>query len=283
MTGPELTLDGRTIGVTGARKGAELATTLRRRGATVVHGPTLAGDVSASAADLRGMVDGLIEQPPTLFAASTGMGMRLLADVAAEDGRGDALREALDGATVLARGAKARGGLARLQVTPDWTAPDELDRQVADELRRRAGPQDRVAVQAHGAGGRVYDQLASVGRQVEVVRPYVSAPLQDPAPAETLVDAVADAGLDVVVFTSPGAVHGLHDVASGKGCQDVVARVLGPDGGVAVAAVGPVTAAAVSEYGWSSTIVPDTHRTGALVRALEKWAAGVDGTTERAS
>lgn len=273
MTGPGLTLSGRRVGVTGARKGTELATTLRRRGAIVVHGPTLAGDVAAPEAELRAMVDGLIDRPATLFAASTGMGMRLLADIAAEDGRDTALGEALDGAVVLARGAKARGGLARLRVTPDWTAPDELDRQVADELRRRAGPQDRVVVQGHGAAGRVYDQLDSAGLKVDVVRPYVSAPLADPATAGALVDAVVDTELDVVVFTSPGAVHGLQDVASGMGCQDAVGRALGADGPVAVAAVGPVTAGAVAEYGWTSTIVPDVHRTGALVRALEQWAA----------
>lgn len=278
MTGPELTLDGCTIGVTGARKGAELATTLRRRGAHTVHGPTLAGDVAAASHDLRAMVEDLIERPPTLFAASTGMGVRLLADVATDARRDAELRQALDGAVVLARGAKARGGLARLQVTPDWTAPDELDRQVADELRRRAGPGDRVVVQAHGAGGRVYDHLAD-GLDVRVVRPYVSAPLEDPGPAVALVEAVVGAALDVVVFTSPGAVHGLRDVAAGQGKADAVARALGAEGAVAVAAVGPVTAAAVSEHGWSTTVVPDAHRTGALVRALEEWAAGRAGRT----
>lgn len=277
MSGPDLTLRGATIGVTGARKGAELATTLRRRGAVVVHGPTLAGDVAAAADDLRGMVDDLVDRPPALFAASTGMGMRLLADVAVDHGRDAALRDALERAAVLARGAKARGGLARLRVTPDWTAPDELDRQVADELRRRARTGDRVVVQAHGAGGRVYDQLAGDGLDVRVVRPYVSAPLEDSAPAVALIDALVDSALDVVVFTSPGAVHGLHAVATGQGAQDLVGQVLGADGTVAVAAVGPVTADAVEEHGWSPTIVPDTHRTGALVRALEEWAAGRAG------
>lgn len=278
MTERALTLAGCAVGVTGARKGAELATSLRRRGADVVHGPTLAGDVAADTADLQAAVDDLVDSPPTLFAASTGMGMRLLADVAVDHGRDTALGEALRGAVVLARGAKARGGLARLQVAPDWTAPDELDHQVADELRRRAGPGDRVVVQAHGAGGRVYDQLAGDGLQVRIVRPYVSAPLQDPAPAVALVDALVEAELDVVVFTSPGAVHGLHDVATDHGCQDAVADALGPDGTVAVAAVGPVTASAVTEYGWSPRIVPDTHRTGALVRALEEHWTGGTGT-----
>ncbi len=276
MTVEGQTLRGCTIGVTGARKGAELATTLRRRGASVVHGPTLAGDVPADRDDLAGIIDAIIARPPTLFAASTGTGMRLLAEVAAERGHADALRDALDRAVVLARGAKARGGLGRLQVTPTWTAPDELDHQVAEELRRRAAAGDRVVVQAHGAGGRVYDRLAD-DLDVRVVRPYVSAPLDDPGPAADLAAAVADGTLDVVVFTSPGAVHGLADVAVAEGRHTAVTNALGVDGEVVVAAVGPVTAAAVDEHGWSPRIVPDTHRTGALVRSLEAWAARRDG------
>lgn len=266
-------LDGLRIGVTGARKGAELATTLERRGAVALHGPTLAGDVAAPTAGLTAIVDGLCSRPPTLFAASTGTGMRLLADVAADADRLDDLATAVGGATVLARGAKARGGLQRLGVVPDWTAPEELDRQVADELRRRARAGDRVVVQAHGAGGRVYDRLVDDGLDVDVVRPYVSAPLDDPAPAEQLVTALATGRLDVVVVTSPGAVHGLADVAEAIGCADEVTLALAPDGPVAIAAVGPVTAAAVTEEGWHPRIVPETHRTGALVRAVEAWAA----------
>lgn len=267
-------LDGLRVGVTGARKGAELTTTLERRGARVVHGPTLAGDVPAADAVLTAAIDGILDRPPQVFAASTGMGMRLLAEVAAAEGRSEQLGAALRAATVLARGAKARGGLARLQVEPDWTAPDELDRQVVDELRRRAAPgRDRVVVQAHGAGGRVYDRLAGDGLDVEVVRPYVSAPLEDPGPAVDLVTALADGRLDVVVVTSPGAVHGLADVADGIGRGADVRAVLGVEGAAAVAAVGPVTAAAVEEHGWVARIVPEVHRTGGLVRALETWAA----------
>ncbi len=97
----------------------------------------------------------------------------------------------------------------------------------------------------------MYDRLGEAGLDVDVVRPYVSAPLDDPGPAAALAGAVADA----------------------IGRTDEVTAALGEDGPVAIAAVGPVTAAAVEEHGWVARIVPDTHRTGALVRALEAWAA----------
>lgn len=267
------TLDGLTIGVTGARRGAELAESLRRRGARPVLGPTLAGDVPAPDDELAAMVEGLATRPPDVFSASTGTGMRLLADVAGREGRTDDLRAALGAARVLARGAKARGGLQRLRVVPDWTAPDELDRQVADEVRRTARPTDRVVAQAHGAGGRAYDRLAEAGLDVEVLRPYVSAPLADPGPARELVAAAVAAELDVVVFTSPGAVHGMADVARAQDLADGLARALGTGGEVAVVVVGAVTAAAVEEEGWAVRVLPEVQRTGGMVRALEAWAA----------
>lgn len=267
------TLDGLRVGVTGARKGAELAEALRRRGAHPVHGPTLAGDVPAPDGELTAMVERIVDRAPTVFTASTGMGMQLLADVAEAEGRTGPLRAAVDRAHVLARGAKARGGLQRLQVVPDWTASDELDRQVADEVRRVAGPHDRVVAQAHGAGGVVYDRLAEAGLDVEVVRPYVSAPLDDPGPARSLAAAALAGELDAVVFTSPGAVHGLGRLAREQGRGHDLARVLGPEGPVAVVVVGPVTAAAVEDEGWCVRVVPEVHRTGGMVRALEAWAA----------
>lgn len=273
MTGAADTLAGLRVGVTGARRGAELATTLRRRGAEVLHGPTLAGDVPADRATLAAAIEDLLGRPPALFAASTGMGMRLLAQVAEEHGQVQGVQQVLQSAVVLARGAKARGGLGRLDVRPDWTAPDELDHQVADELRDRASRADRIVVQGHGAGGRVYQRLAADGLDVTVVRPYVSAPLADPGPATQLVTAVAAGRVDVVVVTSPGAVHGLADVAVGQQLDAEVRQALGAGGATAIAAVGPVTAAAVREHGWTARIVPDAHRTGALVRALEAWAA----------
>ena len=75
------------------------------------------------------------------------------------------------------------------------------------------------------------------------------------------------------MFTSPGAVHGMGDVARDRGRGPDMARALGPDGPVAVVVVGPVTAAAVTEEGWTVRVQPTVHRTGAMVRELEAWAS----------
>lgn len=260
-------LSGVTVAVTGARKGAELAESFRRRGAVVVHAPTLAGDVPAPTSDVEADVVAVVADPPAFFAASTGMGMRLLAEVADAAGRLDDLRTVIASTHLVARGAKARGGLGRVGVLPDWTAPDELDRQVVDHLLQVATRPSAMVVQVHGAGGHPYARLESAGHQVRYVRPYVSAPLDEDAPARALVRALVDGTIDVLTFTSPGAVHGLAAVAADLGVADDLAGALAQPG-TAVASIGPVTSEAVSDHGWPVDVEPDPHRNGALVRAV---------------
>ena len=102
---------------------------------------------------------------------------------------------------------------------------------------------------------------------VRDVRPYVRAPLDDDTPARALVRTVIDGGVDVMTFTSPGAVHGLADVAAAMGVDDDLRTALGR-AGTAVASIGPVTSEAVTDRGWPVHIEPDEHRNGALVRAV---------------
>jgi uroporphyrinogen-III synthase len=262
-------VSGPRIGVTAARKGAELATAFERRGATVLLGPTLGGDRPVDDEVLAAAVDRLAERRPTWFAASTGMGMRLIAAATGRTGRHDRLLGVLGNATVVARGVKATGALRRLGVEPVWTSPDERDEQVEAWLAERVRPRDIVCVQVHGAGAHPYGVLADAGADLEIVAPYVSVPPEDPEPARRLAEAVAAHQLDVVTFTAPGAVRGLAAVADEVGIGDDVRAAL--SGPVAVAAVGPVTGSAVHEAGYLATVQPDDPRSGALVRAVMSW------------
>ena len=85
------TRPGPRVGVTAARKGAELTTAFERRGARVLHGPTLGGDRPVDDDVIAAAIDRLAELRPQWFAASTGMGMRLLGAAAERTGRRDAL------------------------------------------------------------------------------------------------------------------------------------------------------------------------------------------------
>lgn len=261
------------VGVTSGRKGVELSDALARRGARPVLGPTVGGDRQEPDEAIVEQTDGVLAARPAWLAASTGVGMRLWAEVAERHGRLAPLREVLGGARRLARGSKAVGGLkGAFGLEPEWVAEQETDAEVAARLLEEIEPGQAVAVQLHGGPSRAYDVVADAGAGVLPVLPYRSVLPDDTGPARRLVRAVVDGEVDLLVFTSPGAAHNLMTIAGGV-AEDAPARVReAVSGGVAVAAVGPVTAGACRQEGLAVALTPARARTGDLLRAIESWA-----------
>ncbi|MDX1620845.1 MAG: uroporphyrinogen-III synthase [Nitriliruptorales bacterium] len=268
-------MDGLRIGVTGARKAHQLATALERRGAIPVVAPLVTSDVPADDEVILAEIDRLIAAEPEWFAASTGVGMRLVAEVADRHGRSDELQAVMERARLVARGAKAVGGFAAFGLRPEHVTDSETDQEVVDWLLDHADQGDTVGVQVHGgsAAGRSgsYAPLAEAGIETVELAPYVAGRLpEDEIRARSLVEAVASGALDVVTFTSPGAARNLFGLAHDMGMGDELDEALG--GEVAVAVIGPVTGEVFTERGVPIAVAPERHRQGELVRAIERWA-----------
>jgi uroporphyrinogen-III synthase len=264
-------LAGARIAVTGNRKGAQLASLLERRGAAVLLGPTLEGDVPTPDDEVLADTRRILDAAPGWLVASTGVGIRLWADVADRAGVGDDLRRVAERARCVARGPKAVGGLAALGVKPTWVAPQNTDQAVAQWLQSRLGPEDVVAVQLHGGASRAYDELRDTGAALHTVMPYRWQLPADPEPARAVIRAAVDGELDVITFTSAGAVSNLFALAAELGgavAAELRTALAGP---VAVASVGPVTAEAVEAHGGVNVVVPDRWRTADLVRETAAW------------
>lgn len=267
-----MTVEGLRVGVTGARRAAELAAALRRRGAEAIIGPMVLSDQPVADETIVGATDAIIEQRPVWFAASTGVGMRLWAEVARAHGRYERLCGVLGSARAVARGAKAVGGLAAFRISPEHVTDEETDDAVVRWLLERAAPGESVAVQLHGGETTTYDRLSEHGLDVLALQPYVAGRRpEEEQLARTLIQRVVDREIDVVTFTSPGAARNLYALASemGPDVEGGVDEAFGHD--VAVAVVGPVTAQVLEERGVPIAIQPARHRQGALVRAIEGW------------
>lgn len=265
---------GLRVGVTGARKAGELARALERQGADVLIGPLVSTDQPVDDDVIVAATDAITAASPAWVAASTGVGMRLWAEVAQRHGRLDDLRRTLSAARRVARGAKAVGGLTALGCRPEHVTEEETDDAVVAWLAERAGPGDTIAVQLHGGDTNAYDGLEESGAPVLRIRPYVAGlPPEHEEPARALVLAVAGRELDVVTFTSPGAARNLFELADGLGA-DVLDRVTSAlRGDVAVAVIGPVTGEVFADRDVPVTVAPERHRQGQLVRAIARWAA----------
>ena len=260
-------LDGFRIGVTSDRRSEDLIDAFRRRGAEVLHAPTLRmahqQDDDGVLADTRA----IIAARPDLLLATTSYGVRRWFDVADAGGIGDDLLGALEGTQVLVRGPKARGGVRAAGLTDRGMSERETTESlVTMALATRSAP-STVAVQLHGYTDEVQLQrLRDAGHTVLTVAPYRwLVPDATDARVERLVDAIAGGGLDAVTFTSAPAADALLGIAEALGRGPALHAGLRST--VLVAAVGEVTAAPLVAAG-VPVVWPDRFRMGALIRLV---------------
>jgi uroporphyrinogen-III synthase len=271
MTLPPLA--GYTVGVTADRRRDELAGLLSRRGARVVHGPSLATEYLHDDATLRAATADLICRPPQAVVAVTGIGIRAWFQAAETWGSGDDLRMALASARILARGPKAAAAISAAGLTVTRQAQNEQLDEISAALLEEGVAGERVAVQLHGDDGLdLCATLRDAGADVVEVPVYRWRPPADPAPALRLVDAACDRRLDAVVFTSAPAVRGLFALAATAGTEETLRAAFRGD--LVAACVGPVCAAAAREEGVEAPVWPAVGRLGTLVRALSDHLAG---------
>jgi|SRR5438874_2171570 len=263
-----LRLAGRRVGITADRRWRAQADLLENLGAEVVHGPTLR-TVDLSGDDtLRQATVGLIDRPPDYLVVTTGMGLTMWLEAADGWELGGALRAALAGARVVARGAKADSALRRQGFTVEWEAPSET----MDEVVTYLGAQDgiggaRVALQLFDPGGhRSTGALAARCRELVEVPVYRWLMPADPGPARRLVEETCAGHLDALTFTSQPAVHHLFRIAEEIGRGGELRRAC--NGGVLAVCVGPVCADAALAEGVTGPVWPDPPRLVAMIRLV---------------
>jgi uroporphyrinogen-III synthase len=258
-------LAGYTVGVTADRRRDELAALLERRGARVVLAPALRIMPLADDTELHTATRRVLERPPDVVIANTGIGIRGWLEAAEGWGLAEPLREALGGAYLVTRGAKARGALRAAGLTDQWSSTTECNSDVLEHLRKRGIAGQTVALQLHGESQPEHvAALREAGAEVIEVPVYRWAPPADPAPLRRLVDLVCHRLVDAVTFTSAQAVTALLRAAGPAGA-DTVIDALRTD--VLAACVGPVTAAQLERRG-VPIAAPTRARLGALVRTI---------------
>ena len=260
-------LSGFTVGVTAARRADELGAMLERRGATVQHAPALRIVPLADDTQLLAATRELIERPPDITVATTGIGFRGWVDAAGGWGLGEELLRALGSGELIARGPKARGAIRATGLVDAWSPPSESSAEVLEHLLARGVEELRIAVQLHGEPlPDVVEALDVAGAEVVEVPVYRWMPPIDITPVDRLLDAVVAGEVDVVSFTSAPAAASLLARAREREMLDDLLRAL--RGPVLALCVGPVTAAPLEAVD-VPTVQPQRSRLGAMVRRLE--------------
>ncbi len=264
-------LAGFTIGVTAARRAEDLIALLERRGATVVHAPAIRILPLPDDQELRRVTEVLIDRPPDVVVATTGIGFRGWVDAADGWDLAGALIAALGSTRIVARGPKARGAVRQAGLSDEWSPESEASAELLERLLAEGAAGLRIAVQLHGAATEwepnvdICEALTFAGAQVIQVPVYRWEPPPDTDRLDQLIGMVVNAELDAVSFTSAPAVASVLERAKGLGCFDELTTALRAD--VTVACVGPVTASPLLRLD-IPTLQPQRYRLGALARMI---------------
>lgn len=218
---------------------------------------------------LRGEVD------VVLFL--TGVGVRALLETVQSKFDRTTFLEALRKTRIVTRGPKPESALRELNVKSVATAPEPstwsevlstMDRTFGDELGSL-----RVAVQEYGASNP--ELLAGLTeRTAEVIKVpvYQWGLPTDLKPLRETVHAIANGGIDVILFTT--AVQAIHlmMVAQQMG---LVADLMRGLRSTAIISVGPTTTAELLHYGIAPDFEPSRPKLGFLVNEAAQYAQQV--------
>jgi uroporphyrinogen-III synthase len=263
------------VAITADRRGAELAASLERLGATVTWGSTMTAVPPEQDTLLEVETRAMLAAEPTWLAVSTGSGLRAWLQAAESFGLRADIQELLQRTRTVARGSKSHGALRALGIEPEFVSPKETIDDFCSWLGERLGPRDVLAAQVHG--GEVIGTLDALRprlSRVLTVAPYRWTIPQDTGPVRRVIEQLVTGEVEVLAETSAPSVRNLFIIADGLGVRAELLRVLKAQ--VCVASVGSVTARAFEEVGVSVDLMPTRPRTADLLRSIVHWATTRD-------
>jgi uroporphyrinogen-III synthase len=250
-----LPLHNRTIALAEGRQLEELAQMLEKEGATALRYPLLNILDPDDDAPVLAWLDELCGDRFAWLVLMTGEGVRRFVACAQRQGRRDAVIAALGRTRTLTRGPKPVRALRELGLTPTRVASAPTSEGVIAALRDESLGGQTVGVQLYpGASSALANFLHSAGAVVRPVIPYVYAPASDDERVADLIQRLADAQVDALVFTSSPQIDRLFEVAQARQQEATLRRGLER---TQIAAVGPIVAQNLRERGIQVAICPE--------------------------
>jgi uroporphyrinogen-III synthase len=260
-------MNGARVALLEARRESELASLVRRHGGEPVCVPALREVETDSAAATMRAIDAAGHEGAIVVLA-TGVGLARFLAVADAAARGGELRDALRRATVVCRGPKPVAVLKREGLTAHVRAPaPHTTRELLATLDGiDVGGHDFVFIHDGGGARTVPDWALAHGARVAEVQPYTWALPDDLSALRDLVTTLVAGQMAAILFTTQVQARHLVSIADTMGVRDDLTKALRTR--VTVGAVGPTTAAALTELGIPPHVVPAQGSMGALVLAL---------------
>jgi uroporphyrinogen-III synthase len=251
-----------------SRRASELASLIATYGGTPILAPALREVPLDSNPEALEFAAALVRGEFHITIFLTGVGTRTLASVVEPQYPRSVFAEALRRTRVVARGPKPLAALRELQV-PVWASAPEPNtwREVIAAIDDKfEGPLAgvRVAVQEYGVSNlELLEALRARGAHVTRVPVYRWALPENLDPLRNAVSAIADGGVDVVLFTTGVQLVHLWQIAADMRREDDVRRGLQR---AVVASIGPTTSEELHRHNLAADLEPSHPKLGVLVR-----------------
>ena len=248
-------LAGRRIALPEHRELDRLARMLEAEGAEAVRCPLVVIRDAPDPAPVAAWIDRLIAAPCDDLIFLTGEGVRRLHMLAKSRGVGDGFVAALTAARTVIRGPKPGAALRELGLKEGLRAAAPTTEGVIETLSGEDLRGRRVGVQLYPDNPNLLllDFLHAAGAEADPVLPYAYASDADDKRVGDLIDELAGGRIDAIAFTSSPQIRRLFEHAKAAGREDALAAGLRR---TAVAAIGPVTAGALTRRGVEVAIAP---------------------------
>jgi len=251
---------------------------IERAGGTVYLAPALREVPLEDDPAVRGWLGRLAAGSFAAVVFLTGTGAGLLLGQAERDDVLEPVLVALGRARVAARGPKPVHLLKQRGVRIDLVPPEP---STSDELVAGLAAWDLagrpVGVQVYGGTTpyltRLRDGLARLGAVVDEVAPYRWDGPADERPVLGLISACAAGRVDALAVFSSSQIHNLFAIADEAGEARALRDALNLPR-LVVAAIGPVTAAAIAEHGVKVDLQPEHPKMGHLLQELGEYLSG---------
>jgi uroporphyrinogen III methyltransferase/synthase len=262
-------LEGRTIVVTRAAAQAQRFTQLlEAAGARVLEAPTISIEPPPSWEPLDEALAALDTFAWVVFTSVNGVVMfdRRLKT------RGRSWMD-LHGKRVAAIGPATADALGEHGVRPHVVPPEYRAEALVEQLRAAVAPGERVLLpRAAQTRDVLVSELRRLGVSVTEVAAYATRRVD--AHATRLAEALASGAVDAVTFTSSSTARNFAELFTEEERRSWLGRV-------AVASIGPITAATAAEYGLDTHVMPSEYTIPALARAIADYFSRVPRTPGR--
>ena len=264
----EKPLDGKRIVITRAvEQSGELKDRLEKLGASVLLLPAVSFSEPVDTSVLDRAIASLESYDWVLFTSANAV--RFFANRCRKAGVNVGVDERPRCAAV---GPATASAMAAEGFTIDYVAEQYLGVALARELGSSLSGKRVLLPRSERAGRDLPDALRSVGAEVTEAVAYRTGGIGAAEPE--VMEAVREARVDVVSFFSRSAVENLRDVLSEESLSRLGERT-------ALAAVSPVTAAALRNAGLPVAIQPEEATTESMAKAIAKYFSTSGAPQER--